>query len=235
MLASPSTNTYTFNFDGTNYWIDSGQILTTGSGDTNVFNISPTMHSVLLKGTNFIDSYGSSVGIPHRMLVLTNDVTVTNTVAETSLIAAAGLGTYTIPANYLTPGMTLQVHLAGKINDAVGATVHTVSTKMGSTIICSNVASWIASQANDNWTLDLILACRLTGASGGVKGQGDMFTVSVGATDDTGVKRFKHKLGTTYTTATVNTTTSQAFDITVTPGATTTGITTTEGYVLIIP
>jgi hypothetical protein len=45
LLSAPSTNTYTFNFDGTNTWTSSDQILTTGSGDTNVFNINPTLFS----------------------------------------------------------------------------------------------------------------------------------------------------------------------------------------------
>lgn len=68
MLSAPSTNTYLFNFDGTNFWTDSGQILTTGLGDTNVFNVSPTIHSPILP------TGASSNRAPTRSfaLVLTN-------------------------------------------------------------------------------------------------------------------------------------------------------------------
>jgi hypothetical protein len=44
LLSAPSTNIFIFNFDGTNFWTDSGQILTSGVGDTNVFNINPVLH-----------------------------------------------------------------------------------------------------------------------------------------------------------------------------------------------
>jgi hypothetical protein len=54
MLAAPSTNTFSFQFDGTNFWTESGQILTTGAGDTNVFNIQPVVHSATLKNTNLV-------------------------------------------------------------------------------------------------------------------------------------------------------------------------------------
>lgn len=55
MLSAPSTNFFTFHFDGTNFWTQSHQILTTGLGDTNVFNVFPTLHSPYLKGTNLVD------------------------------------------------------------------------------------------------------------------------------------------------------------------------------------
>lgn len=45
MLSAPSTNTYRFHFDGTNFWTESGQILTTGLGDTNVYNVNPVLHN----------------------------------------------------------------------------------------------------------------------------------------------------------------------------------------------
>ena len=61
MLSAPSTNTYTFNFDGTNFWTESGQILTTGLGDTNVFNISPTLHTPTNNNPTIADAGGSKV------------------------------------------------------------------------------------------------------------------------------------------------------------------------------
>lgn len=55
MLSAPSTNFFTFHFDGTNFWTQSHQILTTGLGDTNVFNVFPVLHSPYLKGTNLVE------------------------------------------------------------------------------------------------------------------------------------------------------------------------------------
>jgi hypothetical protein len=55
LLAAPSTNFFYLRFDGTNFFTLSGQTLTTGRNDTNVFNVEPTLWSATLKGTNLVD------------------------------------------------------------------------------------------------------------------------------------------------------------------------------------
>jgi hypothetical protein len=53
VLSAPSTNIFQCYFDGQNFWIESGQILTTGTGDTNVFNNFPVLHGATNEG-NFV-------------------------------------------------------------------------------------------------------------------------------------------------------------------------------------
>lgn len=55
LLSSPSTNEYTLNKDTNGFWIASGQMLTTGRLDTNVFNVEPVLHSPTLTGTNTVN------------------------------------------------------------------------------------------------------------------------------------------------------------------------------------
>lgn len=182
----------------------------------------------------FETPFGVAVGVPIRMFVITNDVaTVTNTTGETTLLTGSSKGTFTIPANFLVNGMTLQIHLSGKFTTPAGPGVHTLSIKLGSTVIATNLSTFNASLVNEAWHLDATITCRLTGASGSVKCQGSFHspTAAGGA-----IGGYRHiKMGTTYDAVTVDTTASQAIDVTIAPGATTTGITTCNGYALIVP
>lgn len=62
MLAAPSTNFFFFNFDGTNLWTESGQILTSGLGDVYVMNSQPVVTNITLLSTNAVaGSFGYTV------------------------------------------------------------------------------------------------------------------------------------------------------------------------------
>jgi hypothetical protein len=188
---------------------------------------------IALKGTNVGGAVSIELVDGSRLWSVTNDVTVTNTVAETSLITAGVFGSQTIPANFLRPGMTIQVKGWGKITTAAAPGVTTITVKLGSTLVSTNVSTPVGSSVNDWCSFDVTLTCRLTGASGSVKGQGLWQTPSTAGGAGVGGRQLK--LGTFFDAATIDTTAAQTLDVTVTPGATTTGITICEAYALLIP
>lgn len=186
-----------------------------------------------VRGTNTGGAASVELRDNSKLWSVTNDVTVTNTVVETSLVAAGIFGTQTIPANYLQPGTTIQVKGWGKITTAAAPGVTTISVKLGSTLVATNVSTPVGSSVNDWCSFDVTLTCRLAGAGGTVKGQGLWQTPSTAGGAGAGARHLK--LGSFFDAATIDTTAAQTLDVTVTPGATTTGITICEAYAIILP
>lgn len=88
LLSAPSTNVYQLVFDGLNFSINSGQQLTTGSGDTNVLNISPTIFDPRIPGSHVGSGYvwvatntttGQGMWKPSSMAASISNVLVTTT------------------------------------------------------------------------------------------------------------------------------------------------------------
>ena len=101
-----------------------------------------------------------------------SDVTVASSVAETTLIGT-GIGTVTLPANFLTAGKSLRITARGYISDT-GTPNITIQFKLGSTSIVSTGTVALAGTISNNaWRAESIITCRTVGASGTVKGQGN--------------------------------------------------------------
>lgn len=220
------TNTYYWRSDANGYpqadttlYIQSGVILTAG------LQISATQGLSCSSGTDLI--LGSSTASPgangamrydstqrairalatqdQRLVgctfTQTASVTVANTITETTL-TGSGIGSLTLNANYLTVGKSIRIRASG-FHSAVSNPNIRIRVKFGSTTILDTTSVSSRNSTNGGWTIDAVIACRTTGVSGTVIGQGQ-YTETGGNV---------HQMVNT-TTTTVNTTTSQAITVT---------------------
>lgn len=144
----------------------------------------------------------------------TASVTVANTVTETTL-TGSGTGTLTYPANFLVVGKNIRVKAWGYLstNSLAGGTLN-IKVKLGSIVVLTTNAYTFGSDLTDElWELEGLITCRTTGASGTVFSQG-MWTGDVQAGGLGGSFDYVPMKNTA--TVTVNTTASQAFDVTAT-------------------
>lgn len=104
--------------------------------------------------------------LPARQLfVATADKVVANTVTETSLFGT-GVGSLTLPANYLVAGRTVEVEIRGRLA-ATGNPNRTIRLKLGGTTITSLGPTAIAAVSGTvEFRISLLLTCRTAGASG---------------------------------------------------------------------
>lgn len=144
------------------------------------------------------------------MFVATASATIANTTTETTLFGS-GSGTTTLPASLLAVGKSLRLRLSGVVSTDPSAGSLTIRAKLGSTtIVASSAVTPSNSLTNVAWVLDVDLTCRTIGASGTVIGQGMMQIA-----DSTG-----RVIGLAATAAvTVDTTASQAVNVTAQWGA----------------
>lgn len=102
------------------------------------------------------------------LFVQTADATVTNTVAETSMLGT-GVGSNTLPAGlFNAPGKVLKVKLAGIYSTpAVVASSVLIKIKLGSTVLASGTTTALATGAtNLRFTGEATITCRTAGAAG---------------------------------------------------------------------
>jgi membrane-bound inhibitor of C-type lysozyme len=152
----------------------------------------------------------------------TSSVTVTNTVTETSVLNS----TITLPANTLNIGKTIRFKLSG-LHSAVSSPTIRIKVKLGTTIILDTTAVTTSNLTNGIVVIEGDITCRTTGTSGSVYGQG--LYNEYGTTNN-----FNQMINTGATT--INTTTSQVLDVTVTWGTASVSdsLTITNGCVEII-
>ena len=164
--------------------------------------------SSLNKFTNYqqaVDNY-----IVGSIFVSTSSATVANTVTETSIIGT-GSGTLTLPANFFTIGKTLKFTLYGMIATLVTPTLR-IKVKLGATVIIDTTAATLATITGTNlFFTEWMLTCRTTGAGGTVFGQGLAFYF-------TGITGLSGIASPSTATSSIDTTTTQVFDISVTWG-----------------
>lgn len=140
--------------------------------------------------------------------VATADATVANTGSETSIIGT-GSGSLTLAAAFFTVGKTIRVTAYGFISNTGTPTLE-IKVKLGSTIIAATGAVTTASGLTTALlSVDLLLTCRTTGASGTVIASGivNIGAVSAGLYPVSGAA------------VTVDTTATQAVGLTATWGA----------------
>jgi hypothetical protein len=152
----------------------------------------------------------------------TSSVSVTNTVTETSVLNS----TITLPANTLNIGKTIRFKLSG-LHSAVSSPTIRIKVKLGTTIILDTTAVTTSNLTNGLVVIEGDITCRTTGTSGSVYGQG--LYNEYGTTNN-----FNQMINTGATT--INTTTSQVLDVTVTWGTASVSdsLTITNGCVEII-
>lgn len=141
----------------------------------------------------------------------TADKTVANTVTETSVMPT-GVGTVTLPANFLYAGRALALSLRGYYSTAGILPSMTIKVYMGATVIATATSSaLLTSTTNKEFNIVMNFTCRTAGSSGTVMGQGDIrYLTSTAALNQDGLV--------STSAATINTTTSQALDVKVTWG-----------------
>lgn len=144
----------------------------------------------------------------------TADKSVTNTVTETSIVGT-GVGTLTLPANFLVAGKTIRVTMSGVYSTVVvtGDTV-TIKVKYGSTVLASKATTaLVTGGTNLAWEAELLVTCRTTGATGTVQTAGGVTYQVAGAA------AIYDEINNGITTATLDTTASGLFDVSVTHSA----------------
>jgi hypothetical protein len=158
---------------------------------------------------SFID--GIKQSLEGVIFTQTADKTVTNTVTETSIVGT-GVGTLTLPANFFVAGKTLRVRIGGVYTTPGLATPSvTIKVKYGSTVLATTTTSSLLSGAtNLEFDGEVLISCRTTGATGTVMTHGDI-EYSTGLAGTIAVDSLNNAGATT----TIDTTTSNLFDITI--------------------
>lgn len=132
---------------------------------------------------------------------------VSATVTETTLLGTA-VGSRTLPANFLTVGKMIRVRVFfHKIDTDATPGTWTIKLKYGATTIISHVITPTATQTNGGGEMEFIITCRSTGASGTVTSFGKSLFAYTGT---------QQIVSAVFTTTTLNTTTSNALDVTMT-------------------
>lgn len=152
-------------------------------------------------GTRYIDrTVGLQIYQNGPFFTATADATIANTVSETSLIGT-GIGTKTLPANFLVIGKTIRVKTRGYLSDTLTPTLN-FKFKLGSTqIVATSAITLGVGISNVGYEAEFELTCRTTGASGTVYGQGRVIVNGVAVN------------ATATATATIDTTATQVVDI----------------------
>lgn len=140
----------------------------------------------------------------------TATATVANTTTETSLIST-GIGTTTLPTNFFVAGKTIRIVVRGIISSTLTPTV-TINVKLGSTVLCTTGAvALVGAVANNEFTATATITCRTAGVSGTFMAVGQAHFDN--ATSNGPLEGMANS-----GTITVNTTTTQVVDTTVTWG-----------------
>lgn len=152
----------------------------------------------------------------------TTSVTVANTVTETSLLTS----TVTLPANFFTIGKQLNIKVRG-FHSGVSTPTIRIRVKLGSTVILDTGVINSGNSTNAYFDIDGVICCRTVGATGTVMSQG-YFTELGGGAGAFGM--------TNTAAATIDTTASLVYDVTVEWGTASASntITSTNGYVCVM-
>lgn len=189
--------------------LESGGALSVYYGGSPV--VDPSIRLDLYGDVTVSDAGGgvATVVFPDPTLFIqTANATVSNTVSETTLVGT-GVGSATLPANFFTVGKTLRLTMRGINSTATPAGTLTFRIKLGATTIISSAAETLTNGLTDmGWDIQADITCRTTGSSGTVRGQGKVF-------EATGTGTSAHWMLASTSDTTINTTVSNAVDITV--------------------
>lgn len=182
--------------------------------------IWPTSNTVLSgpsSGSSATAGFRAQVynDLPRAQYTTISDKTVGSTTVETTIIPASGVGSLTIAADYFKIGRGFRIRAFGYINTGAVPTTLRIKIKLGATIhLDTGVVSVVANAVNQFWEIDALFLCRTTGVSGTAMSEA-VFRYRDQVTDST-------LLGLTMVNTaavTVDTTASQAVDVTATWGS----------------
>lgn len=150
----------------------------------------------------------------------TASVTVANSSSETTVVGA-GVGSITLPANFLIPGRALRIQLYG-FHSSVSTPTLSIKIKLAGNTVLATGPIQLLSSSNQPVIIDALLTCRSTGAMGTAIGQGSYVepggaTISIPNT----------------TTSTIDTTSAMPIDITITWSVQASGNTFTSTNILV--
>lgn len=155
---------------------------------------------------------GIKVFKPGCIFTATANVALNNSNAETSMYGT-GVGTQTLPANFLVIGKEIRGKITGFYTTGVAPQNVTIKIKLGTNVIASATFTPLVSITNLGWELEFKITCRTTGGGGTVFGQGrfifDSTTLTAAQVD------FAVATG----TVAVDTTATQKVDVTFTCAA----------------
>lgn len=148
---------------------------------------------------------------PGVIFTQTADQTVTNTVTETTILGT-GVGTKTLPANFFVAGKTIRLRVGGIYSTPALATPSLIiKVKYGSTVVATVTTTALLSGAtNLAFDGEVLITCRTTGGSGTVMVHGDI-EYATGVAGTIAVDPLNNAGATT----TIDTTASNALDVTV--------------------
>lgn len=121
-----------------------------------------------------LDRFNNPVPILSGLFVATASATVGNTGTETSMIGA-GIGSLTLPANFLVPGKSINFRVMGTLGTKASPVGNlTIRLKLGSTTLATaTVAALAQSLSGRRFVLEGELVCRTDGASGSIQAGGN--------------------------------------------------------------
>lgn len=162
---------------------------------------------------------------PPPLFVQTNSVTVTGTLSVTSIIGT-GFGSPTLPANFFAQsGSILRGRWQGIFAAGGSLTNSTLLIKLGSvTIGTITVAMSVGASGNVGCGLDFVMTARTVGSSGTIMMNGAHLYCDSASTGTNAVT-FQNA---NTSAATVNTTTTELFDMTIGLGNTAQSMITTD-------
>ena len=176
----------------------------------------PALGDIIVSSTqNTIQSYlgstiafGAWTSLSGTLFTQTQTVTVGNTVTETNL-SGTGIGTLTIPRNYLKIGKTIRINFRG-YHSSISGTNGDLTIRIefaGTTVLSGTIAG--SNVTNKMFEGRADITCRTTGAAGTVFGQGIFCELGNTSTFNPLVAT-----GGITSTTTINTTADQAITVT---------------------
>jgi len=125
----------------------------------------------------------SSLNTPNlTVFTQTTGVTITNTVAETSILGA-GVGSLVIPANYLRVGRSYKIWMIGR-RSATGNPSERLQLKLNGVTVLDTGTATSGSATNEVWECRAVLTVRSTGLTGTGAANGFYMEQSGSGTND---------------------------------------------------
>jgi len=206
--------------------------VTTNNVSTSAHGFAPKAPNDATQFLNGTGAYSTPAGAVAGAALFTSTADASNVhlTADTSVIGT-GSGSKTTAANYFKVGTTMIFIGEGYLSTAASAATLDMKLKAGSTVLADTGAiSPSSSQTNQVWRFIAAVTCRTTGASGTFQ----VNTIFDSTATSITTSQVAPMVNTT--TVTLDTTATQAWDLTAAWGATTTGDTITgTNFIMFTP
>jgi len=146
----------------------------------------------LAMGNNWMDSTQQSlmtaVGTAaapvvacHSMALYSHTAATTGSSAGNNCLSQSGVGTLTIPANFLVPGKTIRLTASG-VYSSPASTSGIISLELGGVATSITIPGLGSNATNLPWTLTALFTCRTNGATGTIWPHGGTVAVTLNTT-----------------------------------------------------